>query len=615
MGFSLRRGVIVTTVGGNMFRGLLALLLLAVALAAPAAALRIDEGTALYPLAHEATHYLDRDGRLTLEQVRAIARGDGFAPLPRERSNFGYVDGAMWFRFALERDGAGEAPWLLSIEYPLLDHVTLYRIGPDGAVSERESGDRTAFGTRDLDLRYLNFLVDVPPGAPTVFYLRAQSQSSMQVPLVLAQPDRYLERLLPSNLGLGLYYGVMVALLLYNLILWASVGDRNFLWYVLYVGALGVLLLCLNGLAFEFFWPTQPDWGNLAVPVFIALSNLCMLQFARSFLELERHAPRADRTVRGFMLAAGLPLLAVTVLPYRAVVQYQTFLALLIAPAIFVCGVLCLRRYAPARHFLVAWSALLIGVVVYAAVSLGVLPKNPFTEYSMQLGSAAEMILLSFALAYRINVLKAENERIQREARHHLEARVRARTAELDATLQRLEDANKRLQDFSRRDGLTGVYNRRHLDDALVALLQHARDHAEPISLLMIDVDHFKKINDDHGHVAGDDCLRAIAQGLDRIARGTGGTLARYGGEEFALLLPGHRLEQAQELAERLRAEVALRSVHCEGGRIDPTVSIGLYSVPAGYPCTAADVLRSADAALYAAKRAGRNRVEVGKLA
>jgi diguanylate cyclase len=191
---------------------------------------------------------------------------------------------------------------------------------------------------------------------------------------------------------------------------------------------------------------------------------------------------------------------------------------------------------------------------------------------------------------------------------------VRARTAELDATLQRLEDANRRLQDFSRRDGLTGVYNRRHLDDAVLALVQQAREQAEPISLLMIDVDHFKKINDDHGHVAGDDCLRHIAQVLDKVARGVGGTLARFGGEEFALLLPSHRQEQALELAEKVRLAVAAQGVHCESGRIDPTVSIGLYCVPAGFPSTAAELLRNADAALYAAKRAGRNRVEVGKL-
>src|SRR5690606_22190915 len=150
----------------------------------------------------------------------------------------------------------------------------------------------------------------------------------------------------------------------------------------------------------------------------------------------------------------------------------------------------------PARHFLLAWTALLVGVVVYAAVSLGLLPKTPLTEYSMQIGSAAEMILLSFALAWRLNLLKAENERIQREAREQLEARVRARTAELDATMHRLEEANRRLHDFSRRDGLTGVYNRRHFDDVLVQACNHASEQVRPLALLMLDVDHFKQVND-----------------------------------------------------------------------------------------------------------------------
>ncbi len=581
----------------------------------PAATLHLDATGDTYPLAQHTTVLHDATGSLTLDEVRARARAGEFAPLPQQRSNFGYVDGALWFHFTAGNDGAATQRWLLAIEYALLDHVTLHRIDPQGRVGTRESGDRTAFSTRDADLRYLNFALDLPSGEPSEFYLRVQSQSSMQVPLVLARPDVYMERLLPANIGLGVYYGVLIALLLYNLILWVSVGDRNFLWYVLYVASLGVLLLCLNGLAFQYFWPTQPDWGNLAIPLFIALSNLCMLQFSRSFLELGKHAPIADRVVLVFMLAAALPLLGTLLLSYRVVIQFQTVLALLIAPVIFVCGLLCVRRYAPARHFLVAWSALLIGVVVFAAVSLGMLPKTPLTEYSMQLGSAAEMILLSFALAYRINVLKAENERIQDEARGHLEARVRARTAELDATLQRLEEANRRLQDFSRRDGLTGVYNRRHLDDAVVQFCQQARDRGEPLALMMIDVDHFKDINDRHGHIAGDDCLRALAQVIERIARQAGGTLARFGGEEFALLVPNCSSQAASELAERVRAGVASQAVPCETANIDCTVSIGVYAVPAGYPCAPAELLKNADAALYAAKHAGRNRIEVGPLA
>jgi diguanylate cyclase (GGDEF)-like protein len=571
-----------------------------------------EQGT--YPLA-AATRWLhDPQARFTLADVRRIDAHGEFHPMPEGRSNFGYVDGAQWFRFDVENRDPERAHWLLVIEYALLDHVTLFRVDGNGDIGERQSGDRTAFGTRDAELRYLNFAIDLAPGQRSRFYLRVQSQSSMQVPLVLARSDSYFHELLPTHIGLGVYYGIQLALLLYNLILWLSVRDRNFLWYVLYAGSLGVLLLCLNGFAFQYLWPDWPDWGNLAIPVGIAVSNLCMLQFSRSFLELHRNAPRADRVVRISMLLAALPLPAIALLSYRAIIQYQTLLALAIAPVIFVCGLLCLRRYAPARHFLLAWSALLIGVVVYAAVSLGLLPKVPLTEYSMQIGSAAEMILLSFALAYRINMLKADNERIQSDAREQLEARVRARTAELDATLHRLEDANRRLHDFSRRDGLTGAYNRRHLDDLAVQLCLQAREKLQPLALLMIDVDHFKQVNDHHGHLVGDDCLRAVSQVIERRARHAAATLARYGGEEFAVLMPNTALETARSVAEAIRNEIAAQPVQAEGSTIELTVSVGLYALPPGYPCSAAELMRHADAALYAAKRGGRNRVEVAAL-
>jgi diguanylate cyclase (GGDEF)-like protein len=577
--------------------------------------LRLGPDVDIHRLAPHTAYLHDPAAAFDLDEARAELAAGRFRPVPLDRPNFGYVDGALWFHFRAENLGPGRDRWLLMIEYALLDHVTLFRIDRDGRIGERQSGDRTPFSTRDRDLRNLNFELELLPGQPTEFYLRVVSQSSMQVPLVLARPAAYLDSLLPTHLGLGIYYGIQLALLLYNLILWVSVRDRNFLWYVLYALSLGVLLLCLNGFAFQYLWPDFPDWANLAVPLGIAVSNLCMMQFTRSFLELHRNAPRADRLLLGFMLAAALPAFAAFLLPYRAVIQYQTILALLVAPLILVCGVLCLRVYAPARHFLVAWSALLVGVVVYAAVSLGLLPKIPLTEYSMQIGSAAEMILLSFALAYRINVLKAENERIQGEAREHLEARVRARTAELDATMHRLEDANRRLQDFSRRDGLTGVYNRRHLDDNIVQLCQQARDKVQPLALLMVDVDHFKQVNDRHGHLAGDDCLRAVAQILDRRVRGTGGTLARYGGEEFAIVLPDTSVEAARELAESIRVDVGSQTVRCEAAQpVELTVSIGIYAIPPGYPCSAAELLRHADRALYAAKRGGRNRVEVASL-
>jgi diguanylate cyclase len=191
---------------------------------------------------------------------------------------------------------------------------------------------------------------------------------------------------------------------------------------------------------------------------------------------------------------------------------------------------------------------------------------------------------------------------------------VRARTAELDAALYRLEEANRRLQDFSRRDGLTGVYNRRHLDDVVVQACLQAREQVQPLSLLMVDVDHFKRVNDVHGHVVGDDCLRSLAATLDARIRAAGGTLARYGGEEFAAILPNTSLSAARDLAEQIRGDVAARPIKAEGRWVEVTVSMGLYGVPPGYTCTAAELMRHADAALYSAKRGGRNRLEITPL-
>jgi len=158
------------------------------------------------------------------------------------------------------------------------------------------------------------------------------------------------------------------------------------------------------------------------------------------------------------------------------------------------------------------------------------------------------------------------------------------------------------------RDPLTGLYNRRHLQERLWAEVAFARRHATPLALLLIDVDHFKEINDAHGHSAGDAMLRALAKELTSLTREED-VLARYGGEEFALVARGIDRHATELLAERVRRGVEEQRLPIEGGGLSCTVSIGVAYCDTGEEVSAQQMFEVADRALYACKDAGRNRV------
>lgn len=188
-----------------------------------------------------------------------------------------------------------------------------------------------------------------------------------------------------------------------------------------------------------------------------------------------------------------------------------------------------------------------------------------------------------------------------------LESRVEERTAELG-------DANARLQELARTDGMTDLVNRRGFDEALEDEWRRAARSGQPLALLLCDVDHFKQYNDAYGHVAGDACLVAVARALQAVGRRSTDTVARIGGEEFAILLPGVPVAGAQAAAERVRGAVqslAIPHEHVPAGVVSISIGIAAASVDPDSQPGSDDLLRRADAALYRAKRAGRNRVEV----
>jgi two-component system, sensor histidine kinase LadS len=604
-------------------RGLLYLLLaLAIgfasnAMAEPAVpALKLDSNIRSLELTSYTSYAVDESNRADASQMFDAASRGEFKQIPGGSPAFSFQKGTYWFHTQIYNNDIDEQRWLLVLQYPLLDHINVYARYPDGTISHYSSGDRAPFASRSVGYRMPNFWINLPYRTNVEILVSAQSESSMQVPLKLYTPAAFAEMEGDAQLWLGMYEGILFAMLFYNLILWITLRDANHFWYMFHVGGFGLVLFCLNGLAYEYLWPNTPWLANMAIPLSMCLSQIGMHQFARRFLELKHYWPRGDMIARGFIAYFILLGISAFFVDYATAVKAGT--AAVFPGVLFILYTTyrSIRHgYEAAKLFLIAWSALLAGTALYASLSFGLVGKNIITEYGIQIGSALEMILLSFALAYRYANLRTENEGLVQNANEQLERNVSKRTQELSLALEQLAEANSRLRESSRRDSLTGIYNRRHFREVFEQMIQQSYEQQQPLGIALLDVDHFKRINDTHGHLAGDDCLQYIANMIEGALPSSRALAARFGGEEFVIALPNSNEHNTADFAEHLRQLIESRPYKDGGLNIALSASIGIYTMPAGQKESADQLLHYADDALYEAKSDGRNCVRVGKAA
>lgn len=199
--------------------------------------------------------------------------------------------------------------------------------------------------------------------------------------------------------------------------------------------------------------------------------------------------------------------------------------------------------------------------------------------------------------------------RVTREALQIRERELMEANDALHRNLREIDELQEQLREQANRDPLTGLYNRRYLDSTLERELARCKRDGDPLALILIDIDHFKQVNDTYGHQAGDEVLLRLAAMLAGMAR-AGDVACRYGGEEFLLLMPTMPLASARERAEALRAAFADVEVPFGAFKLRTTVSVGIAAYP-GHGISADELIRNADTALYRAKNLGRNRVEV----
>jgi signal transduction histidine kinase/CheY-like chemotaxis protein len=392
-----------------------------------ASALVFDENTRSLPLGNAMSVFEDVRGVASIEDITSPALQGSFRQHDKGVLNAGYSRSVFWLRLDLEyrpQHATATHPWLLELAYPPLDHVQLYLPDAGGRYQLRQhTGDAMPFASREIKQHNYVFELQLPPGQRQVVYLRLESQGSIQAPLTLWAPNAYLEEQPARIYVLGIIYGVLLVMLIYNLFIFLSVRDTSYLYYIFYIASFGFYQLSVNGAAIEYFWPNNPWWANAATPFLIGATALFGCQFARSFLHTSEHSPWVDRSLLVLIACGALVMTLALTASYALSLRLATYLALMFTVVIFVSGILAwLRGMRVARYFIIAWTAFLAGGAINTLMVLGYLPNMFLTMYASQIGSALEVGLLSLALADRINAMKEERTRILQEAGLNLEA-------------------------------------------------------------------------------------------------------------------------------------------------------------------------------------------------
>lgn len=542
------------------------LALLAILFVAPASASTVTvSGQDLHrlPLSASVEIFEDDTAALAVADVLAAPVAEAFEPLAPRSASFGFSRSAWWQRVRLRNADGQPLRVLLRQDYPLLDDLQVWVLDGSRVESHWHTGDTLPMSSRPVPHRDFVFPVRLDAGAERLILVRSASSGPINAPLTLYSEVGLWEQVGAEQLALGGLLGSFLLLSGCILLLYGFVRDRVFLYYLCYVLSYGAYMAVFNGLAGQYVFPQAA--GQLAVlqVVLLCASLFFLLLFSRNLLRTAMFAPGLDRICRWLGLAVACCALLAPFVSYAVLVQPLSFATLGAALLVFAMGIAGFRAgQASAGYFLLAWSAFVLGVVAYILKSFGWLPHNIVTQYGFQIGTLFELFLLCGTLAVRVRELRVQ----------------------------------------SRTDTLTGLANRSRFDELIERAFAGQRQTSQPLSLLVIDVDHFKRINDDFGHEEGDRVLRRVAEAL-RDAAPRDIEVCRYGGEEFVLALPGHDIDAARSIAERLRVAVESR---LEDLRI--TVSIGVAESRGQQAAGPRELFRAADDALYEAKRSGRNR-------
>lgn len=549
------------------------------------------------------SHWLDQTQSATLDTLPPANSPEWIAN-DSGKTNFGQTTAAFWLRFIIADLDQLEQQTYVWIDYPHLDQVDIYVLANQQVIEHYATGDTRPFAARPVNHRSFLLPLKKTMGQQVEIVMRVASEGPMQLPLTLITRSALDEREKSLYTWIGCYFGIMAIMLIYNGVIFLFVRDMSYLLYLVYIIATASLQFTLFGFSFQYLWPDSTSLNNAMILIQTAIMPFTAIAFVWRFIDLHRIGDRSDVVTTALLLMGfAIVLLGAFLMPYSTTLKLAHMLSFVAVILGFYLGVkYWLKGIKAARIFALAWFVYMVFIVYYLLSITSLIQPDVVSAHALEIGSMLEVALLSLAFADRLNSEKELRLNAQLKLNQDLDQLVRARTEEL-------ENANLRLKQMSNTDPLTSLCNRRHFNELFAIEYQRAYRDKSPLALLMIDVDHFKSINDTYGHPFGDRCLQQVASTIVQSTRRPPDLSARYGGEEFIVLLPGTDLQGARHVAETIRSRIEQAMIQDQNQSTQVTASIGVFAGVPGDRNRQDLFIQTADTMLYQAKHNGRNQV------
>ncbi len=362
-------------------------------------------------LSRQVDFLFDDTLKLNLDAIRT---SKDWQPIERDIVNFGFNSAALWLRFELQVKQDNE--YILHIPYPLLDYLDHYAFIDNEALEPVHTGDARAFGSRAVDHINFVFPYSLKKDQILAVYLRVDSQGTLDVPLRFTSADEFSKDNEGEIYFRGFVMGILWLMLFYNLFIFLSIKDHAYGFYVLNIFAYLVMSNAYDGGAFQLLWPNTPSLNDYIFPIFNGLSQLTSLVFMMALLQIMA----SQRWYKYYFLVlisivSTFPILGV-LLPYSTIVPIQVVFSLLVYSSALALGLhLSFKGNRTALYFTVAMGLFMVGIVSSNLKGLGLLPTNFFTQHAFQLGFFIDMVVLSLALAQKIDIARKERILAQKE--------------------------------------------------------------------------------------------------------------------------------------------------------------------------------------------------------